>query len=110
VADGPDRRLGPVKFRVHHDPIRERVLVYCEVNPDPEATERMYLTRSEPPEVHKVGLGEEPPLWDWFPYEVVGALAEALDPRPVATERHLDDAIAIRDRLLTLIEQTTTRS
>jgi hypothetical protein len=90
-----------MRFHVHSDPIRQRVLVYCEVGE--QDGRRIFQTR-EPQNV-VVALGEEPPLWDWFPLEVVTELAEALSPRPAASERHLDDAIAVRDRLLAMVER-----
>lgn len=97
-----------MKFHTHIDPIRQRVNVYCEGGTDAGTGRRVFLTRGRddsPPEVHAVELGAEPPLWDWFPMEVVDALGEALAPRPEASARHLDDAIGVRDRTLALVER-----
>jgi hypothetical protein len=90
-----------MKFHTHIDPIRQRVLVYCEVGE--QDGRRIFQTR-EPQNV-VVAMGEEPLPWDWFPLEVVSELAEALSSRPAVTERHLDDAIAVRDRLLAMVER-----
>jgi hypothetical protein len=97
-----------MKFHVHHDPVRQRVNIYCEAGSDPDTGVRVFLTRRTGEhwgeQAHQIGLGMEPPLWDWFPDDAVGPLAEALSPRPVATERHLDDALAMRDRVFKLHE------
>jgi len=93
-------------FRVQHDPIRQRALVYRCVGTD-ERGRDLYSTRGDidrVPEVIAVEPGHEPPLWDWFPWEVVTALGNALAPRPEVTERHLEDALTVRDRLLALFE------
>jgi hypothetical protein len=96
-----------MRFRTHIDPIRQRVLVYCEVG-RAENGSRLFVSRHEHPnEVVEVRPGGEPPIWDRFPMEIADELAEALNPRPPVTERHLDDAIAVRDRLLTLVERTS---
>jgi hypothetical protein len=94
-------------FQVRRDPARQRFNVYFELPPDPHTGERRFMTRGRdgaPPEIHNVALGNEPPLWDWFPEEIARELGEALAPRPDVTERHLDDAIEVRDRLLTVLE------
>jgi hypothetical protein len=106
-----------MKFHVRHDPIHQRVNVYCELNPDPEHDgERIFLTRGDegiyrgghehsgPPTIHRVAMGAEPPLWDWFPEQAIEPLVKALAPRPEASERHLSDALTVRDRLLTILE------
>jgi hypothetical protein len=99
-----------MRFYCVHDPLRQRVAIYCEIKSDPNTGARTFLTRRTGEhwgeEVQEVGLGMEPPLWDWFPDDAVGPLAEALASRPAATERHLDDALEVRDRLLTLVEAT----
>lgn len=99
-----------MKFHVRHDPIHQRVNVYCELNPDPEHDgERVFMTRRdldgrEVPMIHRVAMGAEPPLWDWFPEQAIEPLAHALAPRPEFGERHLTDALTVRDRLLTILE------
>lgn len=99
-----------MKFHTHIDPIRQRVNLYCEIGEEDGV--RVFITRGgrdplyeSSDLIHKVAPGQEPPLWDWFPLEVVTELTEALNPRPAATERHLDDAIVVRDRLLTIVEE-----
>lgn len=97
-----------MKFHVERDHIRMRYNVFLEVSG--EDGRRFFQTRGNdgtPPEVIEVPLGMEPPLWDWFPYQVAEQLGELLAPRPQATERHLDDAIGVRDRLLSLVELVT---
>jgi hypothetical protein len=98
-----------MKFFVKPDPVRQRVLVYCQLPDDPGTGDRMFLARRNEeqyisPMVHRIGLGGEPPIWDWFPEEVAVLLGEALAPRPDFGERHLEDALTVRDRLLTLVE------
>lgn len=104
-----------MKFHTQIDPIRQRVNVYCEMGAGDDGT-RLFQVRHHdplyeepdtnlPPGIHRVPTGAEPPLWDWYPLEVVSELAEALNPRPPATARHLDDAIEVRDRLMLLVER-----
>jgi hypothetical protein len=97
-----------MKFQVVHDMLRQRVVLYCELGTDEQTGERHFLTRRtgehRAEEVHKVSMGDEPPIWDWFPVEAVKPLAEALTPHPVASERHLEDALATRDRVFRLHE------
>ncbi len=94
-----------MKFLTQVDPIRQRVNLYCEVGGNDKG-ERFFAQRNGDTLI--VPMGADPPLWDWFPMEIMRALSEAIDPRPPATERHLDDAIVIRDRLLTLVEEMAT--
>lgn len=47
----------------------------------------------------------EAPIYMSVPADVGQAIADALNNRPAATERHLDDAIAVRDRLLDLVDR-----
>ena len=93
-----------MKFHTQVDPMRQRVNVYCEIGEHEGA--RLFATRGdETTGAVRVPLGAEPPLWDWFPLQVVSELAEALSPRPAATERHLDDALGTRDKLLGMVER-----
>lgn len=100
-----------MKFFIHRDPVRQRINVYCEIPADPDygPGERVFLTRRNEeqyiaPMVHRIALGGEPPIWDWFPEEVAELLGEALAPRPEFSERYLTDAVTVRDRLLTMVE------
>lgn len=102
-----------MKFFVHRDPLRQRINVYCEIPADSDYDygpgERVFLTRRNEeqyiaPMVHRVALGAEPPIWDWFPEEIATLLGEALAPRPEFSERYLNDAVTVRDRLLTVLE------
>lgn len=96
-----------MKFYAVHDLLRQRINLYCELGVRDDGV-RLFAVRESPlydrGPVQEVTIGSEPPLWDWFPDDAVGPLAEALAPRPVATERHLDDALTVRDRLLSLFE------
>lgn len=100
-----------MKVYAIHEPVRQSFAVYVELGAVEDG--RYFETLSagqrgvigSERETVKVPHGEEPPLWARIPQEIAEALAEALAPRPVATERHLDDAIALRDRLLTLVEK-----
>ncbi len=84
------------------EPVRQSVAVYVELHREPngaaifEAPDGVNVT---------VPPGAEAPLYMRVPMRIAESVAEALAPRPVATERHLDDAIALRDRLLTLVEK-----
>jgi hypothetical protein len=55
-------------------------------------------------DVLEVPAGGEAPRYMLVPSLIADAIAEALAPRPEASARHLDDAIAVRDRLLALVE------
>lgn len=87
------------------EPERQTVAVYVEVG-HVEADGSRYFATQDPSEapVH-VAAAAEPPLWARVPMGIAEAIGEALAPRPEASERHLDDAIAVRDRLLTLVEK-----
>lgn len=64
---------------------------------------RMYFRDEGEPLL--VRPGEEGPMYCRpIPTYIAEALGLALAPRPEFGERHLDDAIAVRDRLLALIE------
>jgi hypothetical protein len=90
------------KVHIWDDVVRERVNVYIEIGRN-ENGQRLFLTPDGRPPLMVVE-GSEPPLYMWIPAYIARALGEALAPRPEASERHLDDALMIRDRLLTMIE------
>lgn len=91
-----------MEVRVVHNPARESVDIYVfrRVNQD----QRMYHRMDEPPVI--LNAMEEAPVFGRFPVEVIEAIAREISPptETDATERHLDDAVMIRDRLLTLVE------
>jgi hypothetical protein len=88
------------------EPVRRSVAVYVEVNREEDGSAWFETTSLDGGrEVVKVDAYAEPPLWARVPVHFAEAIGEALAPRPAATERHLDDAIAVRDRLLALVEK-----
>lgn len=91
-----------------HEIVRQSVLVYVEVGDDPATGDRFFQVQdsSRFRNPVRVAPGEEPPFWMRIPEQIANAVGEALAPRPDVTERHLDDAIGIRDRLLALVEKT----
>lgn len=95
-----------MKVYAHHDIVRQRVVVYIETAV--EDGFRWYQGMDGT--LHQVRPGDEPPMYAAIPDEVAEAVGEALAPRPDVTGRHLDDALEVRDRLLTLIETTVNRS
>jgi hypothetical protein len=98
-----------VKFIVVDKPERHSFLVYCELR-QLENGARIFQSNIGPPSVHEVFPDQEPPTFmEPISYELANALGEALAPRPVATERHLDDAITTRDRLLSMLERQNAR-
>lgn len=79
------------------DVIRGRVNVYVELLPG------MFLTGDN--EHQSVEPGALPPMFMSLPDEIAQLLKVELDGgREPATNRHLTDAIEVRDRLLTLVE------
>lgn len=90
-----------MKVQAYRDPIRQRFNILVELGTDPSG-KRLYMASDS--SIVDVAFGEEPPLYMSIPEQIANALAEALDPRPPATERHLDDAIDVRDRMITLVE------
>lgn len=86
------------------EPERQSIRVYVETGTDTGGS-RWFVTNDPLDAPVKVEPGVEPPLWARVPMHIAEAIAEALAPRPAATERHLDDAIALRDRLLSLVEK-----
>lgn len=88
----------PVVYR----PEREVYMVYVMLGTTDEGN-RLYRAEDG---VHPVPPNGEAPAYMTVGADIARAIGEALAPRPEATERHLDDAIATRDRLLSLIEST----
>lgn len=87
------------------EPARQSVAVYVEVGREKDGSAWFQVPVDGGYEVVKVDAYEDPPLWARVPTHIAEAIGEALAPRPEATERHLDDAMAIRDRLLSLVEK-----
>lgn len=88
----------------HYDPARDHHDIYIVNDDGTYVTAGTERTMSA---VVKVPAGEPGPVFISIPDRWAAEIAEALAPRPQATERHLDDAIAVRDRLLTLVERDT---
>jgi hypothetical protein len=85
-----------MKVHVADDPIRQRKLIYVQVSDD-----GLVRRFQGPDEVdYDVRQGEEPPLYASVPYFIADAIGEALAPRPAFSERHLEDAIKVRDVVL----------
>lgn len=83
------------------EPHRMSVVVYVQVG---ETDHGSKLFMSNDYSVTEVAMGQEPPFYLRLPTEIAEQVGKAIAPRPEATERHLDDAIEIRDRLLTVVE------
>jgi hypothetical protein len=97
-----------MKVHVEHSISRNTYLVYVElgeVKSGADAGKRVFLTPNN--EQWIVAINSEAPVYlqVWAP--AAEAIAEALRPRPEATERHLDDVIDVRDRMIALVEKTT---
>lgn len=86
------------------EPARQSVAVYVEVGEDTDGA-RWFHVQDPLEGPVRVEQGQEPPLWARVPMRIAEAIGEALAPRPEATERHLDDAMAVRDRLLSIVEK-----
>lgn len=95
---------GAMNVYAIREPARQTVAVYVEVGEDTDGA-RWFHVQDPLEGPVRVVRGTEPPLWARVPMWIAEAIGEALAPRPEATERHLDDAIAIRDRLLSLVEK-----
>lgn len=91
-----------MKVHAIHEIERNSVRIYIEVGIDADGR-HLYLK----PDGHPVGIfpGAEPPLYMRLDQMIAEAIAEALSPPPVASARHLDDAIEVRDRVMTLVEK-----
>lgn len=90
-----------MKVHAVYEPERHSVRIYIESGAT-EDGRRVYTGSDHKPYV--VAPGQEPPMYMRLDSEIAQAVAEALQPKPVASERHLDDAIMIRDRLMRLVE------
>jgi hypothetical protein len=93
----PDREI-----LVHHQPWMERMVLYNRLGHFKDGC-GLFTTRGgveTPTELMAVAPGNEPPIYLIIGREEADAIANAISPRPQATERHLDDAINVRDRLL----------
>ena len=102
------------EVKAHHDFMRDRTNIYvqkgvfasgCKLyeirNPNPQFQEAPFMV---------VSPGEEAPLYLWVSSEVAQAIGEALAPRSPhgeAVDRHLNDTVTVRDRLLTMLEANT---
>lgn len=95
------------EIQVNHQPYMERMVLYCKEGVFTDGC-RLYRTRPnapEPPYWMIVAPMEEPPIYLVIGYQEAEAIGEALAPRPAATERHLEDAMDVCDRLLTMMER-----
>lgn len=100
----------PVEVIHEHDQIRRRVNVYViRTNgwgarwiwrPDSDAGEGQWLAVDTVNERHEPSLVLGVDVWE----ALASAAADALPPS-AATDRHLADAIGVRDRLLVMAEQ-----
>lgn len=99
-----------MKVYAINDPIRQSVAVYVERG-ELQNGDRLFEHFVDGHlKVSPVRMDCEPPLYMRIPERIAVAVGEALAPRPEAAERHLDDVIAVRDRLLTLVEYEVTES
>jgi hypothetical protein len=93
------------RFYAEPDPLRAEVRLYHEVEEAAEPGKRAFLSLIDGFTFHQVEPGQEPPMYIRpIPLHLAEEVARALAPRPEVTERHLDDAIEVRDRLLSLVE------
>lgn len=92
-------------FAVHR-PEMQSTLVYVKLG----ERDGSGLFQTYDGEVREVPMGTEPPLYMRIPDPIAEAVGKALAPRPVATERHLEDAMNVRDWALGLIDKLTDRS
>lgn len=93
-----------MKVYVTHDVTRQLFNIYIEEAPADDRGGRWFRTHEC---CQLIAYGAEPPVWAQLPEGVAASLAEALSPWAVtvASERHLNDAIAVRDRLLAIVER-----
>lgn len=101
--------ISDYKVHVNHEPWRERMVIYVRLGEFKDGS-RLYRRRIETMlHGHDTSLEIVPPEGEPPLYLVIGnqeaeAIADAIRPRPQVNERHLDDAIDVRDRLMTIIE------
>lgn len=86
---------------VVHEPERESLRLYLEIA-ELENGSRLFKTYNGG--FQEVPMGSEPPMYLRLPEPFVRPIADAIAPRPEFGERHLNDAIEVRDRLLKMIE------
>ena len=86
---------------VQHDWLKRTAKVYCGLYPADGGGMVCLTTEGQT----TIGEDEEAPLWFEVPQSLVESLAAQLTNRPAFSDRHLDDAIKVRDRLLTLVER-----
>jgi hypothetical protein len=93
------------EIQVRRDPLKEQMIIYCKVGTFADGC-RMYATQTQndPPFFMIIAPQEEPPLYLRIGDQEADAIADAIRPRPQVNERHLDDTIGVRDRLLTMLE------
>ena len=75
--------------------------VYVQIGVDDNGM-RIFQTADR--RIEHVPSGQEAPRYATVDVMIAEALGEALAPREEASERHLNDALRVRDRLLTLVE------
>jgi hypothetical protein len=84
----------------------ERTILYMKLGVFADGC-RLYAKRpyGEPPFIMIVAPMEEPPVYLVIGDQEAEMIADAIRPRPQVNERHLDDAIQVRDRLLSMAER-----
>lgn len=91
-------------------PERQSVAIYVIMREEDDGTKHcLFMDRQSARKIQRVPMGGELPYYMILPDEIAEPLADALRPpfEPDATERHLDDAVEVRDRLLGLVERLT---
>jgi len=91
-----------MKVHVIRRPEALAIDIYIELERRPDGST---LCKAGDLEILEVAPGEEMPRYVRLFNEVAEAIVTELMPPPVATDRHLRDAIGVRDRLLTLVEK-----
>lgn len=94
-------------IQVNYEPWRGRIYIYVRLGMFADGC-MLYSARSSGVDGERlipVRPGEEPPFALVLPIEEAKAIAEAIiDKKEEPSLRHLDDAIEVRDRMITLIE------
>lgn len=96
-----------MEVSVYNDPVKQQTIVLIELGTDDHGVMHFMDERGA---AVPVLMGQEPPTYMTIPIQVAKAIGEALAPRPEASARHLNDAIEVRDRLLSLVERQWTTS